>query len=222
MQARVAAVRARVEAACGRAGRDPASVTLIAVSKTQPAASIVEAAAAGVTDFGENYAQEAFAKLEDADIARLPLTWHFIGHLQSNKTPAVARRFPWIHTIDSERQLAAVARVAADARLRLRLLLQVNTSGEVTKGGVAEDALPELVRLARTFGSLELAGLMTIPAPCSDPEASRPAFRRLCALVETHGLACRSMGMTGDFEVAIEEGATHIRVGRAIFGERPR
>ena len=215
----VALVRSRVGAACERAGRAQGSVTLIAVSKTQPASAMLEAAAAGIADFGENYAQEAIPKLERLQVAGAPdLAMHFIGHLQTNKARVVTERFDLLHTVDSERLLDAIT--AARGGRRIRLMLQVNTSGEATRGGVDPSALGQLVRYARSLSEIEVVGLMTIPAPSNDPEQNRPAFRCLRELAQTHGLAGLSMGMTDDFEVAIEEGATHVRVGRAIFGER--
>jgi hypothetical protein len=216
---RVAAVRARIETASARAGRDPAAVTLIAVSKTQPAEAILEAWREGVRDFGENYVQEALAKVPEVrQSAGTGPRFHFIGHLQRNKARAVVGPFAILHTIDSEGLLDAIA--AAAPREPVSIMLQVNVAAEPTKGGVLPPGLGSLVQHARSLNAVQLLGLMAVPPANSDPEASRPVFRELRRLAETHALKGLSMGMTGDFEVAIEEGATHVRVGRAIFGER--
>ncbi len=218
---RVEAIRARISAACERGGRDPESVTLVAVSKTQPALAIVEAFHAGITDFGENRVQEAVPKL--AAVREMlgtgppePL-FHLIGHLQTNKAGVAVRNFSLLHSIDSERLLVAVAIPATD---RVRILLEVNVSGEASKFGVSPADLPALAALARKLPNLQLEGLMTVAPVVASPEAARPVFRELRTLAQRLGLSTLSMGMTEDFEVAIEEGATHVRIGRAIFGER--
>ena len=215
--ANVARVRARLANACERSGRDARSVTLGAVSKMQPAESIMAAMAAGVADFGENYAQEGIAKLESLSelVPTLP-TLHFIGHIQTNKARLVVGQFSVLHGIDSPRLLRAVAATATTPQ---EIFIQVNVAAEATKGGIAPGALNDLVAEAKATVRVRLLGLMTVPPPVS-PERTRDFFRQLRLLAEEHGLKALSMGMTDDFEVAIEEGATHIRVGRAIFGER--
>ncbi|HYL59373.1 MAG TPA: YggS family pyridoxal phosphate-dependent enzyme [Candidatus Acidoferrales bacterium] len=218
---RLEAVLARISAAAQRAGRDPATIRLVLASKTQPAAAIRAAYIAGARDFGENYVQEALAKrAELADLG--DIRWHLIGHLQSNKAKAAAPAFAMIHSLDSLRLAQALARARPSPRVRA--LIEVNLGGEASKSGVAPaqvDALLEAIR-----DKIDVAGLMTIPPPASTPALARPYFVRLRKTRER--LAVRSglrlselsMGMTDDFEVAIEEGATIVRVGRAIFGER--
>ena len=216
---RVAAVRERIRAACERSGRDPASVTLVAVTKTQPFEAVRAAWEAGIRDVGENYLQEALPKIEAASAAGIAPRWHLIGHLQSNKAKAAATAFDVVQTVDSVRLLR---RLDAAAQRPLDALVQVNVAGEATKDGVAPGELPELLEGAAGLANVRLHGLMTIPPLAGGAEAARPVFRALAALADRHGLERRSMGMTGDFEVAIEEGATHVRVGRALFGERSR
>ena len=218
---RLQAVRSRVRLACERVGRDPREVTLIGVTKGQPAAAIVEAAAGGLADFGENYVQEAVAKLDELTGQLAPLPhFHFIGHLQTNKARQVAGRFDLIHGVDSIRLVDALAAAANGSPVRM--MLQVNIGEEPSKGGVSPTALPTLVAYAISQPGVELAGLMAIPPAVPEPDRARPYFRTMRQLAAELGLSALSMGMTGDFEVAIEEGATHIRVGRAIFGERTR
>ncbi len=221
--ASIAAVRARIARACERSGRPLESVTLIAVSKSQPVASIREAIAAGITDFGENYLQEARAKSEELARARAPASpaprLHFIGHLQTNKAHSAVDVCAAVHSVDSARLALALDR-AAQGR-RLPVFLQLNLSGEPGKSGVAPVDLGGLLRTAQALPALMVLGLMTVPPAADDPERARPWFRALKALAHEHGLEGLSMGMTNDFEVAIEEGATHLRVGRSIFGERP-
>ena len=219
---RVAEVSARIEAACARSGRDPASVTLIAATKTRPASDVVDAYRAGIRHFGENYVQEGAAKFAEAATllgspAAAPFTRHFIGHLQRNKVNAAADAFDVFHGIDSARQLEALGHRATR---KLQVFLQVNLAGEASKAGAAPSQVDALVARARQL-NLVVLGLMTIPPP-APPEATRPWFRQLRELARANGLPDLSMGMTGDFEVAIEEGATHVRVGRGLFGERPR
>ena len=210
-------VRERIARSCERVGRDPASVTLVAVSKGHPAATIAAAADAGVRHFGENRIQEALPKIEEATGAGVEATWHLVGHLQSNKAKAAASAFDVIHSVDSARLLARLDTAAPAPR---DVLLQVNVAAEPQKQGIAPDEVEALVQAARAAGSLRLRGLMTIAPIAADPEEVRPVFRALKLLAERHGLPALSMGMTDDFEVAIEEGATLVRVGRAIFGER--
>lgn len=218
--ARVSAVRERIDRACTRARRDPAGVTLIAVSKTWSAAAVAAVHDAGIADYGENRVQEALAKMTEL-ASRVPATatprWHLIGRLQTNKVRAAAGRFAILHAVDSERLLRSIAAASTAPQ---RIMIEVNVSGETTKFGVSPAGLPALVRAAREFSSIQLEGLMTVAPLSSDPDASRPYFRELRRIAADHGLQFLSMGMSGDFEAAIEEGATHIRVGRAIFGER--
>ena len=210
-------VRERIARSCERVGRDPASVTLVAVSKGHPAAMVAAAAEAGVRHFGENRIQEALPKIEEATGAGVEATWHLVGHLQSNKAKAAASAFDVIHSVDSARLLTRLDTAAPAPR---DVLLQVNVAAEPQKQGIAPDEVEALVQAARAAGSLRLRGLMTIAPIAADPEEVRPVFRALKLLAERHGLPELSMGMTDDFEVAIEEGATLVRVGRAIFGER--
>ncbi len=221
LQADIAAgaaqVRERIERACVRAGRDPASVTLVAVSKGHPAEAIRAGYEAGLRHFGENRIQEAIPRIEESVASGVEAAWHLVGHLQSNKAKAAAGAFDLIHSIDSARLLA---RLDAAAPAPRDVLLQVNIAAEPQKQGVAPDDLGALVEAAREARNLRLRGLMTIAPIASDAEDVRPVFRALRELAERHELPELSMGMTDDFEVAIEEGATLVRVGRAIFGER--
>ena len=210
-------VRERIARSCERVGRDPASVTLVAVSKGHPATMVAAAAEAGVRHFGENRIQEALPKIEEATGAGVEATWHLVGHLQSNKAKAAASAFDVIHSVDSARLLTRLDTAAPAPR---DVLLQVNVAAEPQKQGIAPDEVEALVQAARAAASLRLRGLMTIAPIAADPEEVRPVFRALKLLAERHGLPELSMGMTDDFEVAIEEGATLVRVGRAIFGER--
>jgi PLP dependent protein len=229
LASRLSDVRARITRAARRAGRRPDEVRLIAVSKTCPASDVRAAAAAGQIDFGENRVQEALDKIEGT--ADLPLRWHLIGHLQSNKARKAASSFACIHSIDSIDLLDAVDRAAADAGLRPEVLVQVDLAGEATKHGAALDAVRDLVDAARRARAVRLAGLMVLPPFFDDPEAARPYFRHLRELrdqlcggggVPPDLVRELSMGMSHDFEVAIEEGATIVRVGTAIFGPRAR
>jgi PLP dependent protein len=220
---RLANVREQVAGAARRAGRDPAAVRILLASKTQPADAIRAAYAAGARDFGENYVQEAASK-QDA-LADLPeLRWHLIGHLQTNKAREAARRFVLIHSLDSARLAKALARARPDTRVRV--LIEVNAAGEATKSGVAAEAVEPLLLSVRDV--VEVVGLMTIPPPAPVAEDARRYFARLREMRERlaarTGLALSelSMGMTDDFQVAIEEGATIVRIGRAVFGERGR
>lgn len=219
----LAAVRARIEAAAELVGRDPGTVRLLAVSKTQPAEVLAAAWDAGQRDFGENYLQEALPKLDA--LADRAVQWHFIGGLQSNKTRAVAERFDWVHTVDRE----SIARRLSDQRPAelppLQLCLQVNVSGEGSKGGIAPERLPELAAAVAALPRVTLRGLMAIPAPGRDLTTQRAPFRQLRELMEhlnRRGLALDtlSMGMSEDLEAAIVEGATVVRIGTAIFGSR--
>jgi len=228
---RLAAVQARVAAACDRAGRPVAEVAIIAVSKTHPADAVRAAYAAGATDFGENYAQELAAKAAELAAAPPPavagtgpLRWHFIGRLQRNKAKLVAGRVALVHAVDTIELAEELARRAGG--VTQPILLGVNLAGEATKGGVTAEAAPDLARAVAGVTGISLDGLMTMPPPSDDPEASRPHFDGLRALrdrlVDQLGrpLPILSMGMSHDFEIAIAAGATHVRVGTAIFGSR--
>jgi hypothetical protein len=213
-------IRGRVDAACARAKRSPSEVTLIAVSKVQPAAAIREAYAAGARAFGENYAQELTTKrAELADLAELQ--WHFIGRLQRNKAKFVAGNVALVHAVDTVDVAEALAKRAPQA-----VLLAVNVADEATKGGTTSDGAIALARSIAAVPGIALRGLMTMPPPSEDPEASRPVFTHLAQLRDRIAdalgspLPVLSMGMSGDFEIAIECGATHVRVGTAIFGAR--
>lgn len=220
---RLAAVRRRLREAEDGAGRPADSVTLLAVSKTFPAAMVRACAEAGQTCFGESYVQEAVDKI--AALSDLPLEWHFIGPLQSNKTRAVAENFHWVHSID---RLKIAERLSQQRPVHLPPLqacLQVNTSGEATKSGVSFAELPALAAAVRQLPRLRLRGLMTIPAPSADSAEQRPPFRALREAFDAlnaqgYALDTLSMGMSDDLEAAVAEGATMVRVGSAIFGAR--
>jgi hypothetical protein len=217
---RLAAVHERIAAAAARAGRAASSVTLVAVSKTHPPSLIREAARAGQRDFGENYVQELVEKraaLVDLDP---PPRWHYIGRLQRNKAKDVAGRCALVHAVDGAKLAAEIDRRALAAGAAQDVLVQVNLSGEATKGGVSEAELPALLDAIRPLARVRCVGLMTMPPPVDDAELNRPFFRRLASLARAHALPELSMGMSDDFEVAIEEGATLVRVGTAIFGAR--
>jgi PLP dependent protein len=217
---RWAQIRARVDAACERAGRAPSEVTIIAVSKTHPAAAVREALAAGATDFGENYAQELVEKRRELPDVR----WHYIGRLQRNKAKLVAGQVALVHAVDTVELAQELGKRAAG--VTQPVLLSVNLAGETTKGGVTGDQALELARAVATTPGVRLDGLMTMPPPSDDPEASRPVFTALRELRDRIAasigapLPVLSMGMSGDFEVAIACGATHVRIGTAIFGAR--
>jgi pyridoxal phosphate enzyme (YggS family) len=220
LKRRLENVRRRIAEAAARAGRDASEVELIAVSKTHQTDTIREAMVAGISVFGENKVQEAEAKIEH--IGREAATWHLIGHLQKNKARLAVQLFDVIHSVDSLKLADPLERICReDGRAELRVLVQVDLAGEETKSGVAEDGLADLIEYLRSCERLKLIGLMVLPPYFDDPEATRPFFRRLREirdrLLPAGGL---SMGMSHDFEVAIEEGATMVRVGTAIFGER--
>ena len=214
----VALVRERMMRAARRAGRDPGEVLLIAAAKTKGADLIEAALAAGVADIGENYVQEAAGKRERI---AAPARWHMIGHLQRNKAKRACATFDVIQTVDSLALGEALGRQAGGRREPVRVLVEVNLGGEATKSGVAPEEVEELIEQLRGLAGVEVAGLMTVP-PASSAEGARPYFRRLRGLRDALRLRELSMGMTDDFEIAIEEGATMIRVGRAIFGEREK
>jgi PLP dependent protein len=215
---RIAAVRRRVAAAAERAGRDPAGVTLVAVAKLQPARAVRAAVAAGVPDIGENYAQELAAKAAEVDGAR----WHFIGRLQRNKARQLVDARALVHSLDSLPAANALGRRAHEAGTVARALVQVELEERAAAHGVPAADLDEFLAACRGTEGLEVEGLMLMPPPAPSAEATRPLFRRLAGLAgRLGGLRQLSMGMTADFEVAVEEGATLIRVGTAIFGARP-
>ena len=212
----LAAVRARIDAACIAAERAPGSVELVAVSKTQPVEAVRAAYAAGQRVFGENYVQELVAKAAAcADLA--DVRWHFIGHLQRNKAKEVARVGATVESVDSARLAAALGERAGVEQRVLDVFAQVNVAAEPQKSGCAVAELPEVLEVVRAQPGLRLRGLMTVPPADVDP---RPVFEALAALAAAHGTAGLSMGMSGDLEAAIAAGATHVRVGTAIFGAR--
>jgi pyridoxal phosphate enzyme (YggS family) len=213
----LARVRERIAAACCRADRSPDEVTLVGVTKGFPPEVIAEACAAGLEDAGENRVQEAAHKIEALAARGVRPRWHLVGHLQTNKVGAALELFAIIHSIDSLRLAEAMDRRAQHT---VPVLLEVNVAGEATKHGFAPDEVASAVSGVGALPNLDLRGLMTVAPAVDDPEAVRPVFRRLRELRDANGLAELSMGMTDDFEVAIEEGATMVRVGRAIFGER--
>jgi hypothetical protein len=221
----VARVRERVAAACRRCGRAPDDVKLLAISKTFPPESIRAAYEVGLRDLGENRVQEAKAKRPA--LADLSITWHLVGHLQTNKAKAARELFHWVHSVDSFRLAQKLDQAAAPGG-RLPILLEVNLGGEESKAGVGAPEIAQLAEQISQLATLEIRGLMVIPPFFDDPEQVRPYFRRLRELaqeIDARGIANvsmreLSMGMSNDFEVAIEEGATIIRVGTAIFGPR--
>jgi pyridoxal phosphate enzyme (YggS family) len=223
---RLADVRARIARAAARAGRDAAGVRLVAVSKTYGAGHVAAAMAAGQRDFGENKVQEGLQKI--GVMADTTIRWHLIGHLQSNKARKAAEAFDWIHAIDSVALLRKVDAAAADAGRQPRVLIQVDLAAEATKHGAAPEEVPGIVAAAEACGAAVLVGLMLLPPAVDDPEHARPWFRRLRDLRDrlvaegtpAARLAELSMGMSHDFDVAVEEGATIVRVGSAIFGAR--
>ncbi len=208
-------IKKRVADACARAARSPDEVTIIAVTKTQPLPKIEAAYQAGMTHFGENRVQEAQGKLPE--LSGIDATWHIIGHLQTNKVKMALALFDIIHSVDSIRLAQAISKQANKVT---SVLLQVNVSGEETKGGFSPEELPQALNTVTELPNIVVDGLMTIAPWLSDTEQVRPFFKRLRELRDELGLAHLSMGMTDDFEVAIEEGATMVRIGRAIFGER--
>jgi pyridoxal phosphate enzyme (YggS family) len=214
---RLSRIRERVAAACARAGRPVESVTLLAVSKLKPAALIREAYEAGQRDFGENYAQELRDKA--AELAGLEgLRWHAIGPLQTNKVKYVAKAAQAFHALDRLDVARELSKRRADAPMAC--YVEVNIGDEQSKSGLAPDALAPFLEEVRALPGLRLEGLMALPPPTEDLEQARGHFRRLRELARAQGLAGLSMGTTHDFELAIEEGATIVRVGTAIFGER--
>ncbi len=216
----IAKVAARIREAAQAAGRDPDTVGLLAVSKTQPAEAIREANGAGLSDFGENYLQEALEK--QARLADLALTWHFIGPIQSNKTRAIAEHFDWVHSVDRLKIAQRLSEQRPTELPPLNVCLQVNVSGEASKSGCAPQDVAELARTIATLPNLRLRGLMAIPEPTNDRAEQHAAFARLRQLQQALALELDtlSMGMSQDLEAAIAEGATWVRIGTALFGAR--
>jgi pyridoxal phosphate enzyme (YggS family) len=222
----LSAVRSRIDAAARSAGRDPSSVRLIAVSKTFPISAVREAFAAGQRDFGENRVQEGLQKI--ADSADLPIRWHLLGHLQTHKARKAGPAFTMIQSVDGVELLEKLDRAAEEAGRSPELLIQVDLAGETTKFGVPVADVPRLFDAGAACRAARVVGLMTLPPVPDTPEDARPWFRRLrdlrdgwlAAGVPPAMLRELSMGMSGDFEVAIEEGATLVRIGTAIFGSR--
>ncbi|MDE2179724.1 MAG: YggS family pyridoxal phosphate-dependent enzyme [candidate division NC10 bacterium] len=223
---RVEQVRRRMAEAASRVGRDPDEVELVAVTKTVQVPMIREAIDAGVMLLGENRVQEASDKI--ALLSSLPITWHLIGHLQTNKSRPAVELFELIHSLDSVKLAAALDRHGATLRKQVRVLVEVNLGGEPSKAGILEHDLLPLLHACRQFTHLTIEGLMTIPPFRRNPQDVRPFFRRLRLLRDEAATACPdyplrhlSMGMSHDYEIAIEEGATLVRVGTAIFEARP-
>lgn len=223
----LAAIKTRIAAVCERVGRDPAGVQLIGVTKTVSLERIREGVEAGVTVLGENYIQEAREKIEA--LADLQASWHFIGHLQSNKAKMAARWFDFVHTLDRERLARELDRQAHQQGRQISVLIEVNVGHEESKSGVPPESLIPLFRAVAPCDGLVVRGLMALPPYLDDPEQVRPYLRRLRELLDRlreagtapEQLTELSMGMSHDFEVAIEEGATMVRIGTALFGERP-
>ncbi len=213
----LARVRERMAAACRRAGRSPDEVTLVGVSKGVPARAVAEAYTAGLQDVGENRVQEAAAKIETLAAQGVRPRWHLVGHLQTNKAKTVTGLFAILHSVDSVRLAQALSR---RAREPLPILLEVNVAQEASKFGFTPREVASSLQSIADLPNLDVRGLMTIAPQTDQPESVRPIFQRLRELRDELGLRDLSMGMTNDFEVAIEEGATMVRVGRAIFGER--
>ncbi|MBD1549938.1 YggS family pyridoxal phosphate-dependent enzyme [Pseudomonas typographi] len=216
----VSSVSARIRAAALAAGRSEAAIGLLAVSKTKPAAAVREAYAAGVRAVGENYLQEALAK--QAELADLPLSWHFIGPIQSNKTKAIAEHFDWVHSVDRLKIAERLAEQRPPGLPALNICLQVNISGESSKAGCSPAELPALATAVAALPNVRLRGLMAIPQPTEDRAAQDAAFAQVQALQQQLDLPLDtlSMGMSHDLEAAIAHGATWVRIGTALFGAR--
>jgi pyridoxal phosphate enzyme (YggS family) len=216
----LSALAERIDSAARAVGRDPASIQLLAVSKTKPASAIREIHAAGVRDVGENYLQEALSK--QGELRDLPLIWHFIGPIQSNKTKAIAEHFDWVHSVDRLKIAQRLSEQRPAGLPPLNICLQVNVSGEDSKSGCAPADLPALANAVAALPNLRLRGLMAIPEPTEDRAEQEAAFASLRQLQERLGLGLDtlSMGMSHDLEAAIAQGATWVRIGTALFGAR--
>jgi len=218
-------IKRRIGAACEKAGRDPDGVRIMAASKTQPPEKIREAADCGIKLFGENRVQEGRQKIP---LSPSNLEWHMIGHLQTNKAREAVRLFKMIHSVDSAKLLAAVDAAGEQTGRLTPVFLEINVSGEGSKFGLAPENVPEVLKLANDLKRVEIKGLMTMPPAAEDPETARPFFRRLRELRDQwrdrsgFSLDELSMGMSHDFEVAVEEGATIVRLGTILFGERQK
>ena len=216
-------VRARIAAAARTSGRAPGDVALLAVSKTFAAGAVRAAYAAGQREFGENYVQEGMEKI--AALSALPLIWHFIGPIQSNKTRTIAENFDWVHSVAREKIALRLSQARPQEKSPLDICLQVNVSGETSKSGVTPQQVRQLAEAVRTLPRLRLRGLMAVPEPSDDVALQRRRFGGLRLLLEQlnsagFGLDTLSMGMSQDLEAAVMEGATIVRIGTAIFGER--
>lgn len=226
LKQRLQAVRERMDRTCEKCGRDPATVRLVAVSKTMPADRVAAAIEAGAAILGENYIQEAHEKV--SALSRYPVSWHFIGHLQTNKAKYAVRIFDMIHTLDRLKLARELNKQAAKIDKIQPVLVQVNISGEQSKSGIEPQETEKLLHAISPLEHIQVRGLMTMPPFFDQPEKARPFFKSLYTLsrqIAEAGIAGvsmdeLSMGMSGDFEVAIEQGATLVRVGTAIFGER--
>jgi len=219
----IAKLTQRIRTASQKSNRDPGSILLLAVSKTQPADAVRDAAEAGLGDFGENYLQEALEKIQA--LSDLPLRWHFIGPIQSNKTRAIAEHFDWVHSVDREKIARRLSEQRPPGLPPLQVCLQVNISGEDSKSGVSPEKTLALADAITAMPRLQLRGLMAIPEASEDQACQRRAFARLretlmSLQVKYPGLDTLSMGMSGDLEAAIAEGATIVRIGTDIFGPR--
>lgn len=218
--ANISTLEQRIRDAAQVARRDPSSIGLLAVSKTKPAADLREAYAAGLRHFGENYLQEALGKQQE--LADLPLHWHFIGPIQSNKTRAIAEHFDWVHSVDRLKIAQRLSEQRPEHLPALNICLQVNVSGEASKSGCTPAELPALAAAVAELPRLKLRGLMAIPEPTDDPRAQHAAFAQVRNLLESlpHALDTLSMGMSHDLEAAVAQGATWVRIGTALFGAR--
>lgn len=216
----ITTVAARIAAAAQAAGRDSASIGLLAVSKTKPAAAVREAHAAGLRDFGENYLQEALGK--QAELTDLPLSWHFIGPIQSNKTRAIAEHFDWVHSVDRLKIAQRLSEQRPADLAPLNICIQVNVSGEASKSGCTPADLPALAAAISALPNLKLRGLMAIPEPTEERAEQDAAFATVRTLQDSLNLPLDtlSMGMSHDLESAIAQGATWVRIGTALFGAR--
>ena len=210
-------VQRRIERACVRSHRSPDEITLVAVTKGFGPQVIRAAYDSGIRDFGENRVQEAEGKITQLSELRPTITWHMVGHLQSNKAKAAVQLFDIIHSVDTVRLAGVLSKIV---KKPLPILLEVNVSGEQTKAGFAAKEVESSIVDLKRLMNLNVLGLMTVVPMAADPEEVRPVFRKLREIRDSLGLGHLSMGMTDDFEVAIEEGATMVRIGRAIFGER--